>query len=625
MSSSFNTKELNQNNKRPKLPISHEFDLLYSHYRSKNDVDRSHWLETLLNEHPEINQTREEVNPLVRAATFSRNYLPAKRLIPHETLLALISQHFRTLGLSQSQASLHSEWGYELNIPPLKLYSQLALLLQRGVYRTEKFWELSMPSVHAPSTQEQIQKALDEEISKTIGDIANVPENESSLADEMPDDERFIKYEIVTSKGTTDDKENGENKENGEGKEPSEYKEPVEASLNQIIYYITKFCNSKNTALISELTSALCLTISSYASNKVFFKKIRERFDMLLNSNDSESKGDKLMCVKLLKEWVHRSINEIEPQILDSIKQYVDQNLMVLPEFSKYCQKMFEGRTEDTLIRDIEGKAEPVILGEKCAKTIFTGEFSLFDLPIEEFARQLTVWSSNRYYSIKNCELLDCAWAHPRLKYRAPNVVALTEHYNILNKWVQYSILSEPKLANRISRMEYFISLSQALFDMNNFYDSLAVVSSFEANSIFRLNVHLSLLSPVFKEKLQTLQKKMDVNGNFVALRTLYDGCLRASKPALPYIGVLLSDLFKYYDATKTYVEGLINIRKFRAVHKMIAKIKEFMRDKYCIYPIDQVQDKIDQWTDQDDDELYEMSYDVEKEGAQTPKDLKDA
>lgn len=600
---------------RQNLPISHEFDVLYSRYRSHKDVDRSQWLATLLSEHPEIALTREQVNPLTRAAAFSRNYLPVKRLIPHETLLALISQHFRTLGLSQSQASLHSEWGYDLEIPPRMLHSQLALLLQRGVFQTEKFWELSMPSVHAPPAPELVQKALDAEVSKTIGDIANVPENESSLADEEPDDERFIKYEFSKRRNSADGEDGGED---GAGAEEAE-KEPVEASLNQIIYYITKFGNS---TLAGEIRSALCLTISSYASNKVFFKKIRERLEMLLHSKDAGTKGDLFICVQLLKEWVQGAIHEIEPPLLDSIKQYVEQNLM--GEFSKFCKKMFEVRGNDMLAYDIEGKAEPVNLGEKCLKTIFRDDFSLFDLPIDEFARQLTVWSSNKYYSIRNCELLDCAWTNPRLKYRAPNVIALTEHYNILNKWVQYSILSEPKLSNRISRMEYFIQLSQVLFDMNNFYDSLAVVSSFEANSIFRLNVHMSMLSPAARERLQTLQKKMDVNGNFVALRTLYKNCLNNAKPAIPYIGVLLSDLFKYYDATKTYVDGLINIRKFRAVYNMIKRIKEFIRDKYCIYPIDQVQAKIDQWTDLDDDELYEMSYDVEKDGSQTPKDLKD-
>ena len=131
------------------------------------------------------------------------------------------------------------------------------------------------------------------------------------------------------------------------------------------------------------------------------------------------------------------------------------------------------------------------------------------------------------------------------------------------------------------------------------------------------------LISPVMMEKLQDLQKKMDVNGNFVALRTLYNKCLNTSQPALPYIGVLLSDLFKYYESTQEYVNKLINIRKFKGVYKMIAKIEEFMRDKYCIYAIDQVQAKIDQFEDQDEDVLYEMSNDVEKEGAKGPADLK--
>ncbi|KAH0791293.1 RasGEF domain containing protein [Histomonas meleagridis] len=597
-------KETDPKLQKAPLPISHEFDLLCAQHRSEENVDRSDWLQRVLDKHQNIRELRECVNPVVRAATFARLYLPSTRLISHEMLLALISQHFRTLGLSEAQASLHSEWGSDFNIPPHKLYSQLALLIQRGVHRAERFWELSMPSVHACATEKLTQQALDEEISRTIGAAPNINEDDQSLLNETPGDPNFIKYD-----------------ENGE---------PVEASLNQIIYYVTTNLVKKdegssetskyNNTSMSELTSALCLTISSYASAKVFFKKIRDRFEMLLA--DDTQKTNQLLCVKLFKEWIHGAINDIEPQVLDAAMQFTEEHLM--SRFPSYCRNIFEGRSDNTTQRqkDFESKAKPVELGN--CTGIWTGDFTLFDLPVKELARQLTVWSSNKYYAIKRCELLDCAWDKPRLKYRAPNVIALTEHYNRFSRWIEYSILSEKKLQDRIYRMEWFISLAQELFDLNNFYDAMCVLSSFEANSIYRLREHRKLLSPQSQERLQDLQTKMDINGNFVSLRNLYNKCLTSSTPALPYIGVLLSDLFKYYEGTQEYVNKLINIRKFKGVYKMIAKIEEFMRDKYCIYAIDQVQAEIDKFEEQDEDVLYEMSNDVEKEGAKGKEDLKD-
>jgi hypothetical protein len=101
---------------------------------------------------------------------------------------------------------------------------------------------------------------------------------------------------------------------------------------------------------------------------------------------------------------------------------------------------------------------------------------------------------------------------------------------------------------------------------------------------------------------------------NFKELRAKYEAALRTESPVLPFIGVFLSDLFKYYDATQTFVGGLINVRKCKGVYRMITKIEEFCRGRFMFLPIDQVQTKIDQLEDMDEDKLIAMSYEVEKE-----------
>ena len=612
--------QANSKLKKSPLPISHEFDLLYAQHRSQEEVDRSDWLQKVLERHPDILELRECVNPVARATSFARLYLPSSRLIPHNTLLSLISQHFRTLGLSESQASLHSEWGATFDVPPHKLYSQLALLVQRGVHRAEKFWELSMPSIHACHDEKSTQQALDEEISKTIGAAPNINEDNQPLQKETPGDPMFIKYQDVEIKSQKEVNK-PQDEENKSQEEVITYQEPVEASLNQIIYFVTtkkEYENagvqSKLTSLTNELVNALCLTISSYASSKVFFKKICDRFDMLLDGNDVT---EQMLCLKLFKCWISFSINDIEPQILDAAMQYVETRLS--PRFPNRCNKIFEV----TQVRkyDNEAKAVKVRLNEKCTG-IWTGNFTLFDLPIDELARQLTVWSSTKYYAIKRCELLDCAWDKPRLKYRAPNVIALTTHYNNFSRWVEYSILFEEKLDERIARMEFFIQLAQELFNLNNFYDGMCVLQSFEQNSIFRLNVHKTLIRQQYQEIYKKLQDLSSLEQNYHQLRNLYKECLSKGKPALPYIGVLLSDLFKYYDGTKTFIDGLINVRKFRRIYQMISGIEEFTRDRYYFYQIEQVQAKIEEIGELDEDVLLERSALIEREGAQTKEDL---
>lgn len=465
--------------------------------------------------------------------------------------------------------------------------------MQRAVHRTERFWELALPSVHACDTVKATQTALDEEISRTIGAAPTLVEDTTPLDKEKPNDPDFIRFEEGNA-------------------------EPVEASLNQLIFCLTIHDPLRNTFL-SELTNALCLTISSYCSSKIFLQKLRDRFAMIKRAatapgaDASREALDDLLFIKLFKEWIRGAINDLEAQVLEEAQQFVNKELM--QKYSRLCVKMFDkmGDQNANRLQNLESRAPQVLLGE-CAEKLWAGEFSLLDLPIIELARQFTVWSSTRYYAIRRCELLDCAWEKPRLRYRAPNVIALTQHYNRLSQWVAWEILTEKPLRKRLKKMEQLIELARLLFELRNYYDGMAILSGFDSNSMFRLNQHFERLPAPSRETLTSLRDLCVPTANFKELRTKYEEALHASKPILPYIGVLLSDLFKYYDATQTFVNGLINVRKCKGVYKMIARIEEFCRDKYYFLPIDQVQAKIDALDDMDEDTLLAKSLEVEKE-----------
>jgi hypothetical protein len=547
-----------------------------------------------MQENPEIREAREYFNPVARAAAFARLYLPANRMLPQDTLLALISQHLRILGLSETQASLHAESGAELKIPPHKLSSQLGILIQRSVHRTERFWELALPSVHACETVKATQTALDEEISRTIGAAPTLVEDTAPIKNERPLDDHFLKTE-----------------ENSV--------EPVEASLNQLIFCLTTSDPARDTSpFLAELRGALCLTISSYCSSKIFLQKLRDRFSMIKESAASggsqTAELEVPLFIRLFQEWVKGVLNDLEAQVLEDAQRFVNKELM--PKYARYCAKMFEQSTNRVQSTSPEKQLQKVDLGGNQAlhQGLWTGNFSLLDLPLQELARQFTVWSSTRYYAIRRCELLDCAWEKPRLRYRAPNVVALTQHYNRLSQWVAMQVLDERNLEKRLQKMNLLVQLAQKLFDLQNYYDGMAVLSGFDSNSMFRLNGHVERLDQTSKDVLNNLREICVPAANFKELRSRYEQALRTESPVLPYIGVFLSDLFKYYDATQTFVNGLINVRKCKGVYKMITRIEEFCRGRFAFLPIDQVQVKIDQLEDLDEDKLIAMSYEVEKE-----------
>jgi hypothetical protein len=514
-------------------------------------------------------------------------YLPTSRLIPHATLLALISQHLHVLGLHDTQEALHSEWGSHLQFPADKQYSQLSWLIQRAMARVLRFWELT--------EGEPTQGLLDEEISRVLGAAPKALEDRAPLQSETPSNtnSEFIKFE--------------------------DGPEPVEATLNQLIYWLTPADSSRAT---EDLTRALCLTISNYCSQKIFFGKLKDRFAMILADLERGDRGAECASVlfaKLYMEWVAGSIADLEPQLAEEVMAFFNRELV--PRHPRVCANVFNKTRRGRARSESTTSKRPSIQLGACARTLWTGDFELLDLPLEELARQLTVWSSTRYCAIQRVELLDCAWEKPRLRYRAPNVTALTQHYNRTSQWAEYLIVSTRPLRARIEKMEQLIQLAQVLFDMRNFLDAMGVISGFEANSVFRLNGHFERLSPSAKEMLNDLKSRCSSEGNFKGMRVQFDQALASGKPVVPYIGMLLSDLFKYYDATQTWVNGLINVRKCKGVYNLMSKIEEFMVKPHDFYGIDQVQTKIENLPDIDEDELMALSQEIEGENGVVVED----
>jgi hypothetical protein len=563
------------------MPVSPQYDRVVLEHQSAVPVDRSTWRMEIFSQYPDIHATRVALNPLARAAAFLRRYLPTNRLISHDALLALISQHLHVIGFLNTQEALSKEFLSPAAFPSDREDSQLAFLIERAIARVDRFWDL---------TEGELTEALDEEISRVLGAPPPPFDDPSSLFSEAAGDPRFIKFE-------------------------DDNPEPVEASLNQLIYWMTSSHPQRSTA---DLMSAVCLTLSSYCSSTQFFGKLKERWQMIVSRADSSDptvQFELAFFATLYHVWSSGWIHDFEPQLAAEVMSFFNHEL--LPRHLGPRGKVF-GPKSRLRAGSANDNSSSVDLGP-CLEGLWTGEFHLLALPREELARQLTLWSSQRYCAIQRVELVDCAWEKPRLRYRAPNVTALTQHYNRVSRWVEYEVLSTAPLSARLQKMEQFVTLAQVLFDMNNYLDSMGVISGFEANSMFRLNSHFERLSPSAKENLNTLKTKCSSENNFKGLRVLFDQALRGGHAVVPYIGVLLSDLFKYYDATQTRVNGLINVRKCRGVYNLMTRIEDFMASRYPFDVIEQIQQKIEDLPDIQEDDLMAMSQRAEGDDGAIP------
>jgi hypothetical protein len=535
--------------KRPPLRISSEYDAMREFFLH-DDVDRSTWLQQALEEHPEIRHYRERVNPVVRAATFGRLYLPANRLIGPDVLLTLISQHLRTLGLVQSQLALHSEWDSQWDIPVHLKHSQLMYLIQRGIFRAEKFWELE----HGSDTT-----GIDEEISKTIGGAPVIADDVKPLERETIADPQFIK---LAADGTLQ-----------------------EASLNQLILLLTTDTDIKMT----HVATAVCIHFKSFTNSRIMFSKIRERFRMTFKNCDR--RGSEL-TFKLLERWLRKTAGEIEHSVLEAIRAFSDKELAANLKRPGLLAVHDTNRGKSDFLIDYT-RAPKVDLGH--CKRLWIGTFLLTELPAIEIARQMTYWTCARYYAVQRSELVDGAWNKPRLKHRAPNISAIFSHGTIICEWVATEILRcEPPDRKRI--FSFFVDVLRNLWELQNYWDAFSLLAGMDKYPfIAKMNL-ASALPQRDHATLELIKRYWDDEGGSSPLkRKLHDAARESKQPSVPFLGLLLSDLFRYVEAEIPAIQGeMINITKFTKIHHFIKLFESFKNPKYCFLPVDQVQGRLD-------------------------------
>ncbi|EAX99201.1 RasGEF domain containing protein [Trichomonas vaginalis G3] len=575
LANTFHEEEaISQNLEKDALTISSEFDMLRKNYFIEDGQDRSDWYSRFLNENKDAKDFIERVDPIPRAVEFARLYLPINRLASQDLLLALISQHFRTFGLIKSQASLHEEWSQPINIPAHLLRSQLTLLIQRGISHAERFWELSLPS---PAKYQDPQKLIDQEISNVIGGIPFIAEDTTPLSNEQIGDERFIKYDETHTKIES-------------------------ASLNQLIWLLT----SETKDPYRELMQQVCLTYRSFTTSKIFFTKIKERYEIALNEGDETRERSKSLTFKLFTHWSQEASEFIEQPVKDAAKAFAEAKFQ---NYSSYLAQLFKPRRSETTID--YSSAPSVELGT-CTE-LWTGNFSLFDIPPKEFARQLTVYACSKYYQIQRTELIDGAWASERSKHRSPNIVALTNQFNIISAWVPTAILTEPSLQARLNKMKFLIDTMRELKALRNYFSLFAIHLGFNSSAIFRLQRHKKLLRPDDVPFLKELEDLGSPSGAYHQLLQAHKEAINSGQPALPHLPPLLSFLFKVNEAIESLTtNGLINMKRCGRTFEFMKQIESFARRKYVLLPIEQVQQKLMNLEYMEGESLEELSIDVE-------------
>lgn len=564
------------------LSVSPEFDACNSK-RVESDYDRSYWEVELLRRHPEIKDLIDRVDPVARAATLASLYLPDRRLYPQEGILALISQHLKLLGLAQTATAIDESFAFPIEAPQHHNCSQLLHHLERGVLNADRFWCLLLPTPSYPTDIEAIQKQLKMQCNAVLGVIGGQKFESQPLDQESLEDLQSIQFSEDT-------------------------KMPIKGTINQLVWEAASRYYNEKVTLPQTYVEIFAMTYHGFMSSALMLQKLKEVWKMFEKVGYKGSDKYELQFVSLVEKWIETSFFDFDAALLQNISQF----LATIQTTRSGLQK----RMQAALQKQMEGKQldqifEVQLTDIKIPENLFQSKFALTSIDVSELARQITMSSAKYYYAITPKELLDCAWSKPSIRHRSPNVIGLTNHFNLLADWVQYTILWAETIDERINLFVYFSKLAKELWDIRNFLDGFAIATAINANPIFRLKQHIALLPEHTMDPINLIIDATKSDDNFALMLQIHSEGQKQGA-CLPYIGVYLTQLTFFYDGNKDYIDDLVNFNKCIGVFKIIDKILSFQIKQFNYVVIEQIQEKLKEIKLHDEGELYAKSLAIE-------------
>ena len=573
------------------LAVTPEFDGRRARAEA-SEFDRSFWEMEMYRRHPELADLVARMDPVARAATFAAIYMPRQRLMPQESILSLISQHLSLLGLTETVAAMEDSFALPITYPDHHPFSQLLRILERGVLNAEKFWQIVIPGPDASPSREEVKKMLAAQLKAALGILPGEPQTGNPIFHE---DEKELEN-ILMDENT---------------------RMPKGATMNQLIYAaVTQFREFHES-----FSDALLMTYSGYVTTLDLFDKLMEMWLMVQKLNERadakkrqqlESRFGVFFC-----RWIEMAFFDFDPMLLRRINDWLARMKAGNPALHRMVKMALRTKTSGKPAADAKKKARLSCVN--IPSNLFLSKFSLSSVDVGELAKQITMWTAKYYYAITPKELLGCAWMKPNTKHQSPNIVELTNKFCTLGDWVVSEILYTKSIKGKVKLLQFFSSLANELFKMGNFFDAIAVATSLNSNSIYRLQWHRKRAG---EEANQIVDKIMDAtksDNNFADLHALHDNALKKG-PTFPYVGVYLTQLAFTYEGNADFIDDrLINFTKCFGIYKVISKILSFQQNPYNFVEIQQIQEKLMALVRRDESELYAKSLKVE------PPDLTEA
>ncbi|EMP29537.1 Ras-specific guanine nucleotide-releasing factor 2 [Chelonia mydas] len=228
-----------------------------------------------------------------------------------------------------------------------------------------------------------------------------------------------------------------------------------------------------------------------------------------------------------------------------------------------------------------------------------------------ELAEQITLLDHIVFRSIPYEEFLGQGWMKLDKNERTPYIMKTSQHFNDMSNLVASQIMNYADVGSRANSIEKWVAVADICRCMHNYNGVLEITSAFNRSAIYRLKKTWAKVSKQTKALMDKLQKTVSSEGRFKNLRETLKNC---NPPAVPYLGMYLTDLAFIEEGTPNFTEeGLVNFSKMRMISHIIREIRQFQQTSYRIEHQQKVTHYLlDKTLIIDEDTLYELSLKIE-------------
>lgn len=601
---------------------------------ARNAVDRGGWRRQVLLARPHIAELRERVQALPRAAALCRTLQPGaadvKACLGPAQVLQLVLQHLHVRGFRRARRVLEAEAQVRLAPAAARLHtSRLAACLRRAMRDVDRLYDAlaGARGVHDARRLDECVAAMDlreDARARAAADDVNIWDEAGEAGAQ-----NIILVRTSGSGaggsgsdglcgglglgGENENGGNGNTAGGGGGEEEGRVRETVRAgSLNKLVEKLT------DDTLLFDATyiPTFMMTYPTFATPAQLLEKLCERFDVPARVPAAEAHNIQMRVCKVMKKWMETCPADFDDEHLRvRMRAFIDAAAQQTSPFVALVDGAFRRMLAAARTHTVRlgTPREPVLPPDFLAHAWDAA--SVLALADDELARQLTVLDARTFARIRPAELLDCAWSKPRLRARAPHVLAMIRAFNAVSGWVVAAVVRPPTVRERAAVMAKFVRIAQHLADMHNYNALTSILSGLNSSAVSRLRFTAAEMAPALQRQRAALEALMSSDNNFHAYRAVLLN-IEDKVPTIPYLGVCLTDL-TFCEENSDYINGLINFAKRSLVYQIIHDLLKRQDAYYSIQPVHQILQVFYHLPPLDEQEYYALSLKREPRGCQ--------